>query len=249
LTIQSGPWHAEAMLPQLAIGAGVRLDLVQLVLASGGVVLGVLVILIIFFVVTVFIIGYKLNQLRRASSESEAFLDMFWQQKRLDAVYNEAKRFPRSPVAAMFKAGYVELMRLQKQRGESTQTGEAHDLGEMENVERALRRSFIAEMTHLENLTPFLATVGSAGPFIGLFGTVWGIMDAFLNIGAKGSANLATVAPGIAEALIATAIGLVAAIPAVMSFNFFSRRIKVIANEMDTFSNDDLNIVRRSFVR
>ena len=237
------------MLPQLATGAGVRLDLVQLVLASGGVVLGVLVILIIFFVVTVFIIGYKLNQLRRASSESEAFLDMFWQQKRLDAVYNEAKRFRRSPVAAMFKAGYVELMRLQKQRGESAQTGEAHDLGEMENVERALRRSFISEMTHLENLTPFLATVGSAGPFIGLFGTVWGIMDAFLNIGAKGSANLATVAPGIAEALIATAIGLVAAIPAVMAFNFFSRRIKVIANEMDTFSNDYLNIVRRSFVR
>ncbi|MCS6911981.1 MAG: protein TolQ [Myxococcota bacterium] len=219
----------------------------QLVLQSGGVVLGVLVCLIVFFVVTTFIIGYKLFQLSRASSQSEAFLDMFWQQKRLDAVYEQAKQFKRSPVAAMFKAGYVELMRLQRQRAEGA--SDFRDLGELENVERALRRSFIAEMTHLESLTPFLATVGSAAPFVGLFGTVWGIMDAFRNIGAKGSANLATVAPGIAEALIATAIGLVAAIPAVMAYNFFSRRIKVISNEMDSFSNDYLNIIRRSFLR
>lgn len=230
-----------------AAPSGEHLDLLQLVLQSGGVVLGVLFCLIVFFVVTTFVIGYKLFQLSRASSESEAFLDMFWQQKRLDAVYEQAKQFRRSPVAAMFKAGYVELMRLQRQRTEGA--SDFRDMGELENVERALRRSFIAEMTHLESLTPFLATVGSAAPFVGLFGTVWGIMDAFRNIGAKGSANLATVAPGIAEALIATAIGLVAAIPAVMAYNFFSRRIKVISNEMDTFSNDYLNIIRRSFLR
>ncbi|MDW8280300.1 MAG: protein TolQ [Myxococcales bacterium] len=240
------PW--QIMIPHLAAApSGEGLDLLQLVLQSGGVVLGVLVCLIVFFVVTTFIIGYKLFQLSRASSQSEAFLDMFWQQKRLDAVYEQAKQFKRSPVAAMFKAGYVELMRLQRQRAEGA--SDFRDLGELENVERALRRSFIAEMTHLESLTPFLATVGSAAPFVGLFGTVWGIMDAFRNIGAKGSANLATVAPGIAEALIATAIGLVAAIPAVMAYNFFSRRIKVISNEMDSFSNDYLNIIRRSFLR
>ena len=104
-------------------------------------------------------------------------------------------------------------------------------------------------MTLLEGLTPLLATVGSSAPFIGLFGTVWGIMDAFRNIGSKGQANLATVAPGIAEALIATAIGLVAAIPAVMAFNYFARKIKVLANEMDSFGNDFLNLVKRNYLR
>jgi biopolymer transport protein TolQ len=229
---------------------GHELDLVQLVLSSGGVVLGVLFCLIIFFVLTTFVIGYKLFQLSKAANESEAFLDVFWQQKRLDAVYDRAKQFKRSPVAAMFKAGYVELMRLSRERQQAPETGtDFHGMGDLENVERALRRSFIAEMTHLESLTPFLATVGSSAPFVGLFGTVWGIMDAFRNIGAKGSANLATVAPGIAEALIATAIGLVAAIPAVMAYNYFSRRIKVISNEMDSFSNDYLNIIKRTVLR
>ena len=123
---------------------------------------------------------------------------------------------------------------------------EGGDEGGLENIERALRRSAIAEQTVLEGLTPLLATVGSSAPFVGLFGTVWGIMDAFRNIGAKGSANLATVAPGIAEALIATAIGLVAAIPAVMAYNYFARKIKVLTNEMDTFHNDFLNLVKRS---
>jgi biopolymer transport protein TolQ len=225
-----------------------ELDLVQLVLRSGGVVLGVLLCLIVFFVVTTFIIGYKLFQLTKAQNESEAFLLHFWQKKRLDAVYEQSKQYRRSPVAAMFKAGYVELMRLSREKQGGGEGGE-YGMGEMENIERALRRSFIAEMTHLEGLTPFLATVGSAAPFVGLFGTVWGIMDAFRNIGAKGSANLATVAPGIAEALIATAIGLVAAIPAVMAYNFFARKIKVISNEMDSFSNDYLNIIRRSLMR
>ncbi len=239
--------------------AGQQLDLFQLVLSSGGVILGVLFCLITFFVVTTFIIGYKIFQLFRAANETEAFLDVFWQQKRLDAVYEQAKRFRRSPVASMFKAGYVELMRLSRDSGAGGATAgkagrpgentETHGMGDIENVERSLRRSFIAEMTHLESLTPFLATVGSSAPFVGLFGTVWGIMDAFRNIGAKGSANLATVAPGIAEALITTAIGLVAAIPAVMAFNFFARKIKVISNEMDSFGNDYLNIIKRSFLR
>jgi biopolymer transport protein TolQ len=150
----------------------------------------------------------------------------------------------------MFKAGYVELLRLTRERGGTkSENTETHNMGDIENIERSLRRSFIAEATHLESLTPFLATVGSSAPFVGLFGTVWGIMDAFRNIGAKGSANLATVAPGIAEALITTAIGLVAAIPAVMAYNFFARKIKVITNEMDSFGNDYLNIIKRSFLR
>ncbi|MFO0575530.1 MAG: MotA/TolQ/ExbB proton channel family protein [Polyangia bacterium] len=225
--------------------AGKELDLFQLVLSSTGVVLFVLFLLIAFFVVTTFVIGYKGYQLTQAAKESETFLDDFFQTKRLAEVYERAKDLRRSPVAAMFRAGYLELMRLTKQAEKEGSDGER----DLENIERALRRSQIAETTTLEALTPFLATVGSAAPFIGLFGTVWGIMDAFRNIGNKGSANLVTVAPGIAEALIATAIGLVAAIPAVMAYNYFARRLKVLVGEMDTFSNDFLNLVKRSYLR
>jgi biopolymer transport protein TolQ len=232
--------------PLLAAPAGKELDLFQLVLSSGGVVLMVLFLLIAFFVVTTFVIGYKLFQLLRASQETDQFLDAFWRTKRFDEVYEQAKKLRRSPVAAIFRAGYLELMRLTKQGAGG---GEPAGENSLENIERALRRSTIAEMTMLEGLTPFLATVGSSAPFIGLFGTVWGIMDAFRNIGSKGSANLATVAPGIAEALIATAIGLVAAIPAVMAFNYFARKIKVLANEMDSFGNDFLNLVKRNYLR
>ena len=108
-------------------------------------------------------------------------------------------------------------------------------------------RASMVEVNKLELWVSWLATTASIAPFIGLFGTVWGIMNSFRSIGAKGAANLATVAPGIAEALVATAIGLMAAIPAVMAYNYFSRRIRVISSEMETFSSDFLNIVRRRF--
>jgi biopolymer transport protein TolQ len=234
-----------ALLASGGAPAGKEMDLFQLVLSSGGVVLMVLFLLIAFFVVTTFVIGYKGYQLVRASQETDQFLDTFWQTKRLEEAFDRAKVLRRSPVAAMFRAGYLELMRLQKAESASERNNEA----DLENIERSLRRSMIAESTVLESLTPLLATVGSSAPFIGLFGTVWGIMDAFRNIGTKGSANLATVAPGIAEALIATAIGLVAAIPAVMAYNYFARRIKVLSGEMDTFGNDFLNLVKRNYLR
>src|SRR5207248_168734 len=142
-----------------------------------------------------------------------------WQAKRLDAVYQEAEHTRRSPIAHMFKAGYVELSKLQNQKQKGGEQG-LHETGDLENVERALRRAANSESTHLESMVPFLATVGSAAPFIGLFGTVVGIIDAFHQIANQGSANLATVAPGIAEALGTTAIGLVAAVPAVMAYNY-----------------------------
>ena len=149
----------------------------------------------------------------------------------------------KSPVAQVFRSGYVELARLKKRSGDD-------DLGGgIENVERALRRSANAESTAMESMTAFLATVGSTAPFIGLFGTVWGIMKAFQDIGRMGSANLATVAPGISEALIATAAGLAAAIPAVIAYNFFLARIRVLEGEMEAFSSDFLNIVKRHFFR
>jgi biopolymer transport protein TolQ len=121
------------------------------------------------------------------------------------------------------------------------------ELTGIDNIARALRRATTSEITRLERYTTFLATTGSTAPFIGLFGTVWGIMTAFKGIGETGSASLAVVAPGIAEALVATAIGLVAAIPAVMGYNHFQNRIKVLIAEMDSFSTEFLNIVHRTF--
>ncbi len=116
-----------------------------------------------------------------------------------------------------------------------------------DNLERALRRTIAVQRAEMEKLTTFLATTGSTAPFIGLFGTVWGILRAFQKIGATGQATVATVGPDIAHALIATAVGLAAAIPAVMAYNFFRSRIRALAGEMDTFSDDFLNIVKRHF--
>jgi biopolymer transport protein TolQ len=202
-------------------------------------------LLVLFSVVSWGIIIYKAVALRTARGQSEEFLEAFWQAKRLDAVYQQSEQFTKSPVSQTFRAGYIELARLKKTSGEDqTMLG-----GGIENVERALRRAQNSESTALLALTPFLATVGSTSPFIGLFGTVWGVMKAFNDIGRQGSANLATVAPGISEALIATAVGLVAAIPAVIAYNYFLSVIKTLESEMDSFASDFLNIVKRHFFR
>jgi biopolymer transport protein TolQ len=229
---------------------GGSFDLLQLLLGSSGVVRGVLFLLVCLSIIGWYVIGYKAFYLSRAQGESLRFLETFWQAKRLDAVYQEAEATRRSPIAHMFKAGYVELSKLQNQKTKQEGGSQAlHETSDLENVERALRRAATSESTQLESMVPFLATVGSAAPFIGLFGTVVGIIDAFHLIANKGSANLATVAPGIAEALGTTAIGLIAAVPAVMAYNFFARKIKVLTAEMDSFSNDFLNIVKRHFLR
>lgn len=211
---------------------------------SGPISFAALILLVIFSVVSWAIIAHKYFFLRRASRESEKFLAAFWEAKRLDQMYQQSEQFSRSPVSQVFRSGYIELARLKKRSGDEETLG-----GGIENVERALRRSQNAEITTLESLTSFLATVGSTAPFIGLFGTVWGIMKAFQDIGRMGSANLATVAPGISEALIATAAGLAAAIPAVIAYNFFLSRIRVLTSEMESFSSDFLNIVKRHFFK
>lgn len=211
---------------------------------SGPISFAALLLLIAFSVTSWAIIVHKYLSLRRAARESERFLAAFWEAKRLDQMYQQSDQYAKSPLAQVFRSGYIELARLKKRSGDDETLG-----GGIENVERALRRSQSAEMTSLESLTSFLATVGSTAPFIGLFGTVWGIMKAFQDIGRMGSANLATVAPGISEALIATAAGLAAAIPAVIAFNYFLARIRVLEAEMDNFSSDFLNIVKRHFFK
>ncbi len=221
-------------------------DLVALLTASQGIVLGVVILLLTLIALCGFVIVYKVIHVSQAQSQSITFLDRFWESKRLDDIYRDTEPLQNSPLAQMFRAGYVELSKVRKkgaERGDSM-----HDkMEDTANIERALYRAKISEMTKLENLLPFLATVGSAAPFIGLFGTVWGIMDAFLAIAAKGSADLSEVAQPIAEALVTTALALASAVPAVVAYNYFNRRLKVLSAEMQTFASDYLNIVRRHF--
>jgi biopolymer transport protein TolQ len=214
-----------------------------------GVVFWVLVLLVIFSVVCWYIIGYKYFFLRRAKRESDGFLEAFWQSKRLDAIFKSAEVMPHSPTAQVFRAGFIEISKLQQQGSQDTAEAGIDKLGDLESVERAMRRAHTAELTRLEAMVAFLATTGSAAPFVGLFGTVWGIMTSFREITAKGAASVTVVAPGIAEALIATAIGLVAAIPAVIAYNLFVSKIKVISSEMETFESDFLNIVKRHVLK
>jgi biopolymer transport protein TolQ len=232
----------------LQAGAGeARLDILELILNASPVVKGVLALLILMSAASWFVIGSKTIFLANAASRSAKFQDAFWKTGRLDEIWRLSEASPPSPVGEVFRAGYTELAKLQKRRQEAPESANEEFLGDIESVQRALDRARTTAITDMESRVPLLGTTASAGPFIGLFGTVWGIMNSFRNIGAKGSANLATVAPGIAEALVATAIGLMAAIPAVMAYNYFSRRIRVLSAEMETFSSDFLNIVRRRF--
>jgi biopolymer transport protein TolQ len=219
---------------------------VGILIGTGIVVRIVLIILLTFSVLSWTIIMFKFIQIYRANSESDRFMDFFWKTKRFDAIASQTDRFANSPLTVLFNEGYGELKTVVEGKGTSDVHVLSTDLGGVENVSRALRRATNSEITRLERYTTFLATTGSTSPFIGLFGTVWGIMTSFEGIGKTGSASLAVVAPGIAEALIATAIGLVAAIPAVMAYNHFNHKIRVLINEMDSFSTEFLNIVQRN---
>lgn len=247
------------VLLQVPGGHGAELDPIQLILGASLVVKLVMALLAIMSLVSWFIMGSKFVQLSRATRASAKFLDTFWGDgqttsswttERLEAVYGQLRALDASPLARVFHAGYVELARITGGADDTQPANAKHvvQTGDLDNVERALKRSGTNEITVLENALPFLATTGSVGPFVGLFGTVWGVMNSFIGIGNLGNASLAVVAPGIAEALIATAIGLAAAIPAVMAYNYFIRRIRVIESEIEAFGSDYLNIVRRHFL-
>lgn len=219
------------------------MEALHLVMNAGPVVKLVMLILVYFSVVSWAIIFFKLREVHRATKDSERFLEFFWAKKRFDTIHQGLRDYAHSPLAVLFREGHQEMLKSQRKReGEEDFTA---DLGRAENVARALRRATTTETHRLEKFLTFLATTGSTAPFIGLFGTVWGIMDSFHGIGKTGSASLAVVAPGISEALIATAIGLVAAIPAVVGYNHFLNKTNVLIGEMDNFSQEFLNIVER----
>ena len=169
-------------------------------------------------------------------------------------VYKASAELEYSPVARLFRTGYAEFAKIRKIQAAGTGTGlsQASDKGIarsnrviMDNLERSLRKAIVDQVSRLESALNFLATTGNTAPFIGLFGTVWGIMESFRGIGMRGSASLAVVAPGISEALIATAAGLAAAIPAVVAFNYFNNRVSDLNAEMEIFSSDFLSIMER----
>lgn len=228
-------------------GTGTVADMMQLIVEASAIVQGVIGILFLFILICAFIISYKAIQIRRARRQTYRFLEVFWDSKRLDDIYQAAEELRRSPISQLFKAGYIELSKI-KGSQEEVRRDETH-AGDIGNVERALRRASTSEITHLESMVPFLATTGSTAPFVGLFGTVIGIMISFMQIKATGAAGMDVVSQGISEALIATAIGLLAAIPAVIAYNFFLRRIRVLSSEMENFSSDFLNIVKRHFLK
>lgn len=258
---------------QVPIGASMESafghDIVQMILHAGPMVKFVLLILLLFSVICWAIIFMKWRLFRKAKAETEYFLEVFWESRDLKKIYLASKDLGFSPVGRLFKAGYAEFGRLRKlqalsnseeRRGSSTRhSSEASEGGGeesvrshqaiMDNLERSLKRSSIDQNNKLERALSFLATTGNTAPFIGLFGTVWGIMESFRGIGLKGSANLAVVAPGISEALIATAAGLGAAIPAVVAFNYFSNRISGLRAEMDIFTSEFLSIIERQFLK
>jgi biopolymer transport protein TolQ len=217
----------------------------------------VLLVLLFFSITSWAIILIKSRYIGKAFKESAQFIDFFWKSRDLSNAFVKAKQLDASPIARIFRMGYLELKKL-SQSGLSVpmslpSASDTPSLGSqisgIENVKRTLRRAINTEMTRLTQMVPFLATTGNTTPFIGLFGTVWGIMHSFRSIGIKGSANLAVVAPGISEALIATAAGLAVAIPSVIAFNYFNQKIRVIESELQSFSADFLNIVERDILR
>jgi biopolymer transport protein TolQ len=203
-----------------------------LIMDAGPLVKLILLMLLAASVLTWAILYQKSKIIKAARSDDEKFIDYFWSSKSLDEISNNIDAFEHSTVAKVFAAAYRELRKM--------------PVPEITNLERSLNRAQMVQLDQLEKHVDWLATTASAAPFIGLFGTVWGIMNSFQGIGATGSANLAVVAPGISEALIATAVGLAAAIPASIGYNSLLSKIKRCSLDMETFSQEFLNMVQRN---
>lgn len=199
------------------------------------------------------IILYKLWAFRRSEAQSSSFIDVFRRSSKFSEVQAVCRSLTESPLVGLFQSGYAELTAQLRQGGQDDLDGSPRGSGarptlkSLAAVDRALMRASVVEVNKLESRITFLATVASIAPFVGLFGTVIGIMMSFQMIGETGSTNLASVGPGIAEALVATAAGLVAAVPAVVAYNHFSNRVRLFASQMDDFAMEFLNIAERNF--
>jgi len=226
-------------------------DFVKLIAGANWLSKSVLLILLLFSAVSWGIILYKVWQYRRAERDTGTFLQVFRKSTKFSEVQSICASVAHSPLVGIFQAGYAELntQLRHKNPDEAKPAAQAPrpTLRSLDAVDRALLRATGAEVSKLEKRVPFLATTASITPFIGLFGTVFGIIFAFENIGLQGSTSLSVIAPGIADALVATAAGLFAAVPAVYFYNLFTTRVKDFATQMDDFALEFLNISERNF--
>ncbi len=223
-------------------------NIVQLFLTAGWTAKAVLLILALFSFGSWAVIVGKLWSFSRADSHSGRFVAHFRKSRKFADVLGVCDQYPSSPLVGLFRAGYAELD-AQVKAGRDVAPADSGRLfvKSFPAIERALERAAGVESNRLTRRLPFLATTASATPFIGLFGTVWGILGAFRQIGVTGSTSIVTVAPGIAEALVNTAAGLVAAVPALIAYNYFNGRVKVIRSEMRDFALEFLNLAERHF--
>lgn len=216
-----------------------NLSVTHLILAASPVVQAVMLVLLLASVASWFVIVRKRTVISRRLKAAARFEEMFWSGGRLADIYEALRRRKSSEegLEALFRSGYEEIGRAQGEGGAEATA----------SVQRALRVAQMREVDDLEGGLAFLATVGSTAPYVGLFGTVWGIMNAFIGLGNVQQATLAQVAPGIAEALIATAMGLVAAIPAVIAYNTFTNQVMRLESRFNAFSEEFLGIVDRHY--
>lgn len=227
-------------------------SVIDMVTSAGSVAKGVLILLLLFSIVSWAIMIFKWISYRRIRRENAEFNQIFIKNKSLDSIFNASKGMRgTSPIARVFLSGYAEF---ESEFRASTTAAQIEEdrrffLEKIDGIARSMERATAQEVTVLERYLFFLATAGSTAPFIGLFGTVWGIMESFRSISLTASANIAVVAPGIAEALIATAAGLITAVPAVIGYNYFVQKTKVFGTEMDNFTLDFLSLIEKNFVK
>ena len=234
----------------LAVAAtpGMAPGIVGLFMESGWMGKVVMAILLCFSIISWAMILLKFQYLRKAEKESLAFLHVFRKTKNTDELLVSANQYKFSPVATLFLEGHKEIEAITKSLPNG-KVAEADRILVVEEVERSLQITTQDEISYMERYLAFLGTTGTVGPLLGLFGTVWGIMDAFYSIGLKGSGDIGALAPGLAEALINTTGGLFVAIPAVVAYNYFSEKIKDMATRMDSFSIEFVSFVSRTYLR
>ncbi|NBU21540.1 protein TolQ [bacterium] len=216
-------------------------NVLSLIAESGWVAKFVLLILFAFSVVCWAVILTKWRNFRLILSQNNTFQEIFWSGKSLDEILHKSHHLTHSPLLSVFRFGTKELQKASHFEGSHLSASER-----AEQFYRALIRASTQEVAQLESHLNWLATTASAAPFIGLFGTVWGIMNAFQGIGSAGSANLAVVAPGISEALITTATGIAAAIPAVIAYNYFTSQMRRVTTDLECFCQDFLALTQRT---
>lgn len=237
---------------QTSTNVAVKMGALESIMHASLLVQAVIMILLSLSIMCWGIAWNKYSDLKSVQAANDVFDKKFWETNSLDELNGKIDAFKSSSHARVFKAAYIEMQKIAESpmlnKNINSET-EPPLLAGLDNLERAMRKAIENEVTALESRLTVLATTGSTGPFIGLFGTVWGIMSSFQMIGQTGSASLAAVAPGISEALITTAIGLAAAIPAVMLYNHFITQIRREETQLNNFSSDFLNIVKRNFFK